>query len=617
METRANYVAVGVFTILAIVATFALVYWTAGYSSRDSLVPLDVRIEGSVSGLGPGSVVQFNGITVGRVEDLSLDTSDPRYVVVHTKIDPNTPVRSDTKASVGLRGLSGGAFIALEGGTAESAAILVQAADAPEGFTPRIVGDPSAISDLIVRVNAIANQVENTMSVLNEFVLTNQASLTSTFASVDTFAKSLAANSDGVSDFMASAGEAAKALEGLSGKIDATVTQVERIVGAVDPEDVSRTLNGAAQFSERLGQQGEALDTIMASAITASQQLGTLTAGLNDTVTSVNGVLDAVDPARIRSTVEGIDRAAGRVSDVLAAVDGNSVAATVDNVTAITAGVRAVVEDVDRNAINGLLTDLRTTSQRLAALTAGIEPAQVSSLVGNIDAAAEQARSVLAGIDSSKITSTLNDVSAAASSARGLVETVDRDLVQQLVADVSNASRNVASLLSAIDAERVNLAVDSVTKTAEGAQQIVADVRGVTQQLSNRGDDVGKVVDDAVELSARLNETSKKIDGVIEQVNTLLGSDATSGIVNDVQQTLAEFRNTAKVLAAEVSSISGNVDGLARRGLGDTQTLIRDARQSIGRIDRVIRKIEDNPSSLISGSGGSRIRETDGGRPRR
>ncbi len=179
------------------------------------------------------------------------------------------------------------------------------------------------------------------------------------------------------------------------------------------------------------------------------------------------------------------------------------------------------------------------------------------------------------------------------------------------------ASRNVAALLAAIDAERVNLAVDSVTRTAEGAQQIVDDVRNVTAQLNERGPDVARIVDEAVELSARLNETSKKIDGAIERVNALLGSDATDGVVSDVQQTLAEFRNTARVLAAEVSSISGNVDGLARRGLGDTQTLIRDARQSIGRIDRVIRKIEDNPSSLISGSGGSRVRETDGQRPRR
>ena len=92
METRANYIAVGFFTLTAIVVVFAVIYWFGRYGEDDNLVPIDIRIQGSVSGLGPASTVQFNGIDVGRVDGLSLDTADPRYVIVHALISNATPV---------------------------------------------------------------------------------------------------------------------------------------------------------------------------------------------------------------------------------------------------------------------------------------------------------------------------------------------------------------------------------------------------------------------------------------------------------------------------------------------------------------------------------------------
>ena len=124
METRANYIAVGFFTLMAIIVVFAVIYWFGRYGEDDNLVPIDIRIQGSVSGLGPASLVQFNGIDVGRVEGLSLDHADPKIVIVRALINKATPVREDTKATIGVRGLSGGAFVQLEGGGAESASLL-------------------------------------------------------------------------------------------------------------------------------------------------------------------------------------------------------------------------------------------------------------------------------------------------------------------------------------------------------------------------------------------------------------------------------------------------------------------------------------------------------------
>ncbi|MEP6566390.1 MAG: MCE family protein, partial [Mesorhizobium sp.] len=59
METRANYVIVGIFTLAAILAAFGFVYWTAQIGDRGETAVLLVRIQGSASGLGPGSLVLF------------------------------------------------------------------------------------------------------------------------------------------------------------------------------------------------------------------------------------------------------------------------------------------------------------------------------------------------------------------------------------------------------------------------------------------------------------------------------------------------------------------------------------------------------------------------------
>ena len=54
METRANYVLVGIFSVIVLVVGFAFVWWSANVSGDDTQTPLLVRIEGSVTGLSVG-----------------------------------------------------------------------------------------------------------------------------------------------------------------------------------------------------------------------------------------------------------------------------------------------------------------------------------------------------------------------------------------------------------------------------------------------------------------------------------------------------------------------------------------------------------------------------------
>ena len=78
METKANYVLVGIFTLVAIVAAFAFVYWTATIGDRGATAPLRIRILGSAAGLGRGSEVLFNGIPSAPSSASTSTTPIPR-----------------------------------------------------------------------------------------------------------------------------------------------------------------------------------------------------------------------------------------------------------------------------------------------------------------------------------------------------------------------------------------------------------------------------------------------------------------------------------------------------------------------------------------------------------
>ncbi len=537
METRANYIAVGFFTLVALVAALAVVFWFGRYNETDNLVPIEVRIQGSVSGLAKGSLVQFNGIDVGRVEGLRLDYDDPRFVVVDAKVNSSTPIRTDTRATIGIRGLSGGAFIQLEGGTPDAQKLL--GSEVQPGTIPQIEGDPAALADLLDRINGIANRTERIMSSLERVVENSESSINTTVKNIETFSTALASNSDGLEKFMNSAGEIAKSLDGLSGKLSGTISRAEEILQAVDPKTVGNTLENVAQFSNTLADQRAEIASIVKSVATTVQQLSVATQSLNSTLTKVDGVID------------------------------------------------------------------------------GVSPQQISRIFKDLESATKRANEIAISVDPRTVQQTLDDLSQTASNARGIVSAIDKSAINSLITDLNAASKNVTTLLAALDAGKINTAVEDISGAAKGAKSVIDDVSKVTSKFSTREDDINKIITDASELTARLNQTSKKIDEAASRVNTLLGSGAGDGLVADARETLATFRQAAQSLDRQIGSIGRGITKFTDRGLRDTQTLINNAGQSLNRIDRVIRNLERNPSSIITGAGGSRIRETGSQRPRR
>ena len=144
METRARYVLVGLFTLFSVLATLGFILWLAKVQLDRTYAQYDIRFD-SVAGLGVASSVQYNGIDVGRVLTIALDSEDPALVRVRIEIYASTPVRSDTTATLSSQGVTGVSYVGLEGGSPDAEPLVAKG----PGRVPVIASKPSLVQGLI------------------------------------------------------------------------------------------------------------------------------------------------------------------------------------------------------------------------------------------------------------------------------------------------------------------------------------------------------------------------------------------------------------------------------------------------------------------------------------
>jgi phospholipid/cholesterol/gamma-HCH transport system substrate-binding protein len=239
METRANYILIGLFTLAVIVGAFGFVYWFHNVGGTGTRVAYRVVFQTPISGLRAGAGVVFNGIRVGEVTELSLDAKNPQQSVARIAVDAATPIRADTKASLEFQGLTGIASLSLKGGSQGAGALVAR-----NGEMPTLVADTSGTQDVM-------QSARDVMVRLESFLQENQAALKNSIANIETFTDTLARNSDrldrvmsgldnviGGPDGKGEIPEAARAIrnaaENLDKRIDTLTTDARRTLSTVD-----------------------------------------------------------------------------------------------------------------------------------------------------------------------------------------------------------------------------------------------------------------------------------------------------------------------------------------------------------------------------------------------
>ena len=163
MESDKHYFFEGLFIIVFTLAATAAFVWLAKSGHRDDML-YRIRFNESVSGMAVGDPVKFRGVDVGTVKAMAIDPDDPRRVHVEIKLRKETPVKTDTKAILKLKGLTGNVFVELDGGSPKSDFL---AAATPVGQIPEIPSEKSNLTTFLDELPKLAQKfsiIENKTS---------------------------------------------------------------------------------------------------------------------------------------------------------------------------------------------------------------------------------------------------------------------------------------------------------------------------------------------------------------------------------------------------------------------------------------------------------------------
>lgn len=243
METRANYVLIGSFTLAVIAAAFGFVLWFQSLHTTKARSPLRIVFEGSASGLRNGGSVNFNGIRVGEVVSVKLD--DPRRVVALAMVENSAPIRKDTVVGLEFQGLTGVAAISLKGGEAAAPPVPLD-----EDGVPILTADPAALQDVTESIRA-------TLQNVNRVVAENQAAVKNTLQNVETFTASLARNAGKIDDVVQKFNDVMVKADGVMTKTDDLMLGLNTIAGGKGGGELLQTVKSirelADDFNKRSG----------------------------------------------------------------------------------------------------------------------------------------------------------------------------------------------------------------------------------------------------------------------------------------------------------------------------------------------------------------------------
>jgi len=238
METRANYVLIGSFTLAVIAAAFGFVLWFQSLHTTKARSPLRIVFEGPAAGLRNGGSVNFNGIRVGEVISVKLD--NPRRVVALAMVENSAPIRKDTLVGLEFQGLTGVAAISLKGGEEAAPAVPLD-----EDGIAVLTADPNRLQD-------VTEAIRGTLQNINRVVADNQEAVKSSLHNLETFTNSLARNSVRIDAIMAR-------VDGVMGKADNVMIGLDTLAGGREGGELFQTVKSIRELAEDFDKRSGAL----------------------------------------------------------------------------------------------------------------------------------------------------------------------------------------------------------------------------------------------------------------------------------------------------------------------------------------------------------------------
>ncbi len=244
METRANYMLIGAFTLAVIAGAFGFVWWFERASDSGNRAAYEIQFDGSVSGLRPGSAVLFNGIRVGDVTKMAFVPNDPAAVIITVGVSQPAAgqIREDTRASLEYQGLTGIASVALAGGRADAKPL----APGPNGI-PRILAEAGQMADIFSGAKQLMGRLDDIAMRVDRLLASNEKKIGQVVDDVSKFTDVLGKRSGNIDTMLVDSSELVHKLNGMADRLDGILKNVEGITGGNGTSGMMSDLSEAAR----------------------------------------------------------------------------------------------------------------------------------------------------------------------------------------------------------------------------------------------------------------------------------------------------------------------------------------------------------------------------------
>lgn len=572
METRANFVLIGAFTLFGILGSLGFFLWLAKVEVDRQYAYYDILFE-SVSGLGEAGDVRYNGLPVGQVVQLALDRADPGKVRVRIEVDAGTPVKTDTTATLELQGITGVSYVSLSGGspTAEH----LQAA--PGESFPVIVARRSAVQSLFEGAPELLSKAIELLEDLNAIVsVENRAAFGNTLAN----------------------------LESASGEMDTALRSFSTL-----STELSKASATIAAFTGRLD---ELADTATTTLNTADETLKTARSAIEQAQATIGEATGALASAR-----QTLDSATGLITGELPGL--------IDQVESTAKTIETVVIDVGGKAGNVVGKINRLSDVAIARLT------EAEVTIAKLDIALDSATATMKSIeDTSRNVDALvkgegaalvADARRAVASANEAISAANRVILEDLptiVADIRTATNTVNAVVAQVgeDLSGVSGKLDGIAANADTA------ILSATETFRSANETLTAITATMVTADGTLNtarETFAGVNRLLDEDVSVIVADARNGVASlntalaqvsgDLPEITAEVRRTLARATKFVDHLDGivvdnadQIEAFMQAGLPQFIRFVREGNKLVASLQRLTAKIERDPARFLLGT---------------
>jgi phospholipid/cholesterol/gamma-HCH transport system substrate-binding protein len=564
METRANYVLIGLFTIIGFIGMLAFTLWFARVELDKQFAYYDVKFT-SVSGLARASDVRFAGLPVGQVVEVRLSPDNDGSILVRLEVAQETPVRTGSVATIESQGVTGVSYVGISPGEPGEAMLLDPSSDDIPQITPgrsmlqTLSEDaPAIVEEVLALVREISGLITQENAGRIDNILVNVERASEGFAqSLDDFSVVAGAVSGfaiEISNFNVMLTDVTNQAQELFETADQTLLSITELA-----RQTQTTMETGTKTLEQTTQTMTTAETYITS------DLARITTDLSDGLTETRAQIAAVgDQARTMLTEfqKTGETATARLIEVEATIKATDEMLVQLDTTLISMDQASLsFDDLVTKDGAELVAEARAALAPIAAAAQNDLPA----MVADIRAATATANQVMTDVGAS--------LTSATTKADGLMDDA-ADALASVTDSFTRANTTLTAINSALAVgERTLIAAE---KTFDGADRVI-------------NNDIATITTDLRRTIQGLDEAIAGVSGAIPQVTA------------DVTAASNAARETFERVSRTVAASDPQIRDFTTAALPQFTRLARETRDLITNLNQLTKQIQRDPARFFLG----------------